>query len=57
MSDKICPILWNHISIQQNGDYRVCCQCVHPPFAKLQDADGNFLNVLTTDINEARNSV
>ena len=57
MSDKICPILWNHISIQQNGDYRVCCQCVYPPFAKLQDAEGNFLNVLTTDINEARNSL
>jgi organic radical activating enzyme len=34
MKNKICPLPWNHLSIQQNGDFRLCCQCVHPPFGK-----------------------
>lgn len=34
MTNKICPLPWNHLSIQQNGDFRLCCQCVHPPFGR-----------------------
>ena len=56
MHDKICPIPWNHISIQQNGDYRMCCQCVDPPFAKLKDDLGITKNVKNISIQEIRNS-
>lgn len=36
--------------IQQNGDFRLCCQCVHPPFGKLD------MRVQDQSIDEARNS-
>lgn len=56
MSHKICPLPWNHISIQQNGDYRLCCQCVHPPFGKPKTADGESMSIQISDINDVRNS-
>jgi len=31
----ICPIPWNHIAIQQNGEFRICCQNIYSPFGKL----------------------
>lgn len=36
--------------IQQNGDFRLCCQCVHPPFGKLD------MRIQDHSINDARNS-
>lgn len=56
MDHKICPLPWNQLSIQQNGDFRLCCQCVHPPFGKLQHGDGTYMNVENSTIEEARNS-
>lgn len=56
MSNKICPLPWNHIAVQQNGDYRLCCQCVYPPFGRLED-NGNVLNIKDVSINDARNSL
>ena len=53
-NSSICPIPWTHIGIQQNGDYRICCQAIYKPFGKLEE-NGKILNVQTTDINIARN--
>jgi len=53
-NSSICPIPWTHIGIQQNGDYRICCQAIYDPYGKLQ-TDGKFLNIKNTDINNARN--
>lgn len=53
-TSTICPIPWTHLSIQQNGDFRACCQCIYPPFGQLTD-NGKTLNIATTDLNEARN--
>lgn len=50
MSNKICPLPWNHLSVQQNGDFRMCCQCVHPPFGKTG------MRVQDHSIDQARNS-
>jgi hypothetical protein len=36
--------------IQQNGDFRLCCQCVHPPFGKPG------MSIQKHSIEEARNS-
>jgi hypothetical protein len=36
--------------IQQNGDFRLCCQCVHPPFGKLD------MRIQDHSVNDARNS-
>lgn len=55
MSTKTCPALWNHIAIQQNGDYRVCCQCTYPPYGK-PIKDNQSMNVQTYSIGETRNS-
>lgn len=52
---KICPLPWNHLAVQQNGDYRACCQCVYPPFGKLRTQD-SILKIQTHDIDQARNS-
>jgi len=53
--NKICPLPWNHLSVQQNGDFRVCCQAVYPPFAKIYDENG-MMNIQTHSVDEARNS-
>lgn len=55
MSTKTCPVLWNHIAIQQNGDYRVCCQCTYPPYGKPVK-DNQVMNVQQYSIDEVRNS-
>jgi sulfatase maturation enzyme AslB (radical SAM superfamily) len=53
-NSSICPIPWTHIGIQQNGDFRICCQAIYAPFGKLKDNDVT-LNIKNTDINSARN--
>jgi sulfatase maturation enzyme AslB (radical SAM superfamily) len=53
-SDTICPIPWNHIAIQQNGDFRICCQNIYEPFGKLTDSSGTA-NISTVSINDVRN--
>jgi hypothetical protein len=50
MENKICPLPWNQLMIQQNGDFRLCCQCVHPPFGKPG------MSIQKHSIEEARNS-
>ena len=55
MKNKICPLPWNHLAVQQNGDFRICCQCVHPPFAKISDESG-MMNIATHSFEEARTS-
>jgi sulfatase maturation enzyme AslB (radical SAM superfamily) len=50
-----CPLPWNHISVQQNGDFRVCCQQIYPPFGKLKNSDNTVANILADDINQVRN--
>ena len=50
MENKICPLPWNHLSVQQNGDFRLCCQCVHPPFGKPG------MRIQEHSINDVRNS-
>jgi len=52
----ICPIPWTHLSIQQNGDLRVCCQNIYLPFGQLT-SEGKTLNINKDDINEARNHI
>lgn len=51
----ICPIPWNHIVIQQNGNLRACCQQIYGSFGVLKE-NGVALNILTANISEARNS-
>lgn len=53
-NSSICPIPWTHIGIQQNGDYRICCQAIYSPFGKLEE-DGKLLNIKNISINDARN--
>src|ERR1022692_3646024 len=49
----LCPIIWNHMRIQQNGDLSQCCLMMHHPYGKLVDSDGNNLNF--NNIENARN--
>lgn len=57
MTSKICVIPWTHVSVQQNGDCRVCCQMVREPFGRLQPVgDPNkALNVTRNSLDETRN--
>lgn len=50
----VCPIPWVHIGIQQNGDYRMCCQMIGTPNGKLNN-DGKFENIKDCSISDARN--
>ena len=50
----ICPLPWNHISIQQNGDFRICCQQVFEPYGKMI-SNGEVLNIKNSTIDTARN--
>ena len=52
---KICPIPWHHISVQQNGDFRICCQNIEQPFGKFEKEPGVFLNVQRDSFDTARN--
>lgn len=36
-SKTLCPIPWNHLGIQQNGDIRQCCQMIENPYGKIID--------------------
>ena len=56
MTKKICPLPWNHLMIQQNGDFRLCCQTVAPPFARPTNEDGTVMNIKSNTIDDARNS-
>ena len=31
-----CPIPWNHLGIMTNGDIRMCCQMIYPPFGRTK---------------------
>jgi hypothetical protein len=53
----ICNIPWNHVAIQQNGDFRACCQCIKHPFGFLTDENTKPMNIITHTIDEARNSI
>lgn len=55
-SSTVCAIPWNHLVIQQNGNYRACCQCIRHPYGILKDEHELPLNILTHSIDEARNS-
>lgn len=55
-SNTLCVIPWNHLAIQQNGDYRACCQCLQEPFGKLTSESGEQLSVLNSDFDTARNA-
>lgn len=50
----LCPIPWSHLEIQQNGDLRICCMCIHEPYGKLEK-DGDMANIKHTTLDEARN--
>ena len=53
-NSSICPIPWTHVGIQQNGDFRICCQAIYSPFGKLKEGE-DILNIKTTDIDAVRN--
>lgn len=53
-NSTICPIPWTHLSIQQNGDFRACCQCIYTPFGQLID-NNKTLNIASDNLDEARN--
>jgi hypothetical protein len=53
-TSTLCPIPWNHLEVQQNGDLRVCCMCIYEPFGKLEK-DGQMANIKDTALDEARN--
>lgn len=53
-TSTMCPIPWNHLEIQQNGDLRICCMCIYEPFGKLEK-DSKMANIKDTSLNEARN--
>ena len=39
MTKTFCPIPWNHLAIQQNGNLRQCCQMTDAPFGHFMDGD------------------
>ncbi len=51
----ICPIPWYHMSIQQNGDFRVCCQNIDEPFGKFKKDKTFFLNTQYDNWESVRN--
>jgi len=53
-TSTLCPIPWNHLEIQQNGDLRICCMCIYEPFGKLEK-NGDMANIKHTTLDEARN--
>ena len=56
MDNTLCPIPWNHLEIQQNGDYKICCICTNSEtnWGKLEK-DNIPVNVSNTSLDEARN--
>jgi len=55
MTNTICSLPWHHLSLQQNGDYRICCQMIHHPFGKLNTDNNDYLNIKNTSMNDVRN--
>jgi len=55
-NSTLCSIPWNHLVIQQNGNYRACCQCISYPYGILTDTNNAPMNILTHTTDEARNS-
>ncbi len=52
----ICPIPWYHMSVQQNGDFRACCQNIDDPFGKFpKEEKGWFLNAQYDEWDTVRN--
>jgi hypothetical protein len=51
---NLCPIPWNHIGIQQNGDLRQCCQMTKSPFGKFV-SNGVASRFSEENVNLARN--
>lgn len=54
MTGTLCPIPWNHLGIQQNGNLRQCCQMIYPPFGKYLDGD-TALRFDPNTVDDARN--
>lgn len=54
-NNTLCPIPWNHLSIQQNGDLRICCMCISSPFGRMTTEDGQVANISNIKLNDARN--
>ncbi len=56
MSNTLCPIPWNHLEIQQNGDYKICCICTNSEtnWGRLEK-DNIPASISNTSIDEARN--
>lgn len=52
--ETLCPIPWNHLQIEQNGDLRICCLNIYEPFGKLEK-NGELANIKNTTLDEARN--
>lgn len=50
----LCPIPWNHIGIQQNGDLRQCCQMTKNPFGKFI-SNGEAARFSVENVDLARN--
>ena len=54
-NDAICPIPWNHIAVQQNGQYRICCLQIHKPFGQLTDSTNKVASITSTTVEDVRN--
>ena len=52
--DTICTIPWNHLAVNQNGEYGICCQCVYNAAGRLL-TDGLPENITTQSMDEVRN--
>jgi len=55
LTTTICPVPWNQLEIQQNGDLRICCVAIHEPFGKLKLENNEFANITNVSLEEARN--
>ncbi len=56
MANTFCPLPWNHLSTQPNGDFRVCCQCIREPYGRAVKPDGTTYNGARDDDEEVRNA-
>ena len=56
MSKTLCPIPWNHLEIQQNGDYKICfiCTDLETNWGRLEK-DNMPASILNTSLDDARN--
>jgi MoaA/NifB/PqqE/SkfB family radical SAM enzyme len=54
-NNTLCPIPWNHIGIQQNGDLRQCCQMIANPNGKFFNDDGTAIKFDIETIDAVQN--